>query len=78
MRDCECDVVCVFVCACVCLQSKMFLGDKGRRSLFTIDAVAVDIARFSAHAQVSSREFAHSRQTWGVADVSVCVCRSAS
>ena len=38
------------------LQSKMFLGDKGKRSLFTIDAVAVDIAQFSAHAQVAWRE----------------------
>ena len=38
------------------LQSTMFLGDKGKRSLFTIDAVAVDIAQFSAHAQVAWRE----------------------
>ena len=35
-------------------QCEMFLGKKGKRSLFTVDALGVDIAAFSAHQEVSS------------------------
>jgi len=35
------------------LESEMFLGKKGKRSLFTVDALGVDIAAFSAHKEES-------------------------